>query len=67
MKAYVRAVERLYDRTSKLSLKERLQVLTKEDPERVGRLQEEFYGTIDHKRPGEIDLYRNQLARTKRM
>ncbi len=63
VKAYVRAVERLYDRTSKLSLKERLQVLTKEDPERVGRLQEEFYGTIDHKRPGEIDLYRNQLAR----
>lgn len=58
-----RAVERLYDRTSALSLKERLQVLVKEDPTRVGVIQETHHGTIDHKRLGDIDLYRNMIAR----
>jgi uncharacterized membrane protein YphA (DoxX/SURF4 family) len=61
--AWTRALDRLYDRTSKLSLKERLQVLVKEDPDRVGLVQESHYGTIDHKRIGDIDLYRNMLAR----
>ncbi len=60
---WTRAIDRLYDRTSTLSLKERLQVLVKEDPDRVGIVQEAHHGTIDHKRLGDIDLYRNMIAR----
>jgi uncharacterized membrane protein YphA (DoxX/SURF4 family) len=63
LKKWRDAVNALYKTTSKLSLRERLQVLLKEDPERVGVVLEAQAGTIDHKRPGEIDKYRHLLAR----
>jgi uncharacterized membrane protein YphA (DoxX/SURF4 family) len=62
-KAFVTAINRLYDRTSKLSLKERLQVSLKEDPERAGVIQERHAGTIDHKRIGDIEMYKHLLER----
>ena len=60
---YRAAVNKLYDRASRLSLKERLQVLLKEDPERVGLTQEAHRGTIDYQRPGDLQIYRHQLER----
>lgn len=63
VKKYQAAINKLYQRTSKLSLKERLQVLLKEDPERVGLIVEKYEGTIDHKRLGEIQIYRHLLER----
>src|SRR5205807_1997530 len=63
VKKWREAVNALYKSTSKLSLKERLQVLLKEDPERVGVVHEAEAGTIDHKRPGKKDIYEHLLAR----
>lgn len=62
-KAWQAAVKTLYDRTSKLSLKERLQVLLMEDPDRVGLIQERHAGTSDHIRPGKKQVYEHLLAR----
>jgi uncharacterized membrane protein YphA (DoxX/SURF4 family) len=62
-KAFVTAINRLYDRTSKLSLKERLQVSLKEDPDRAGVILERHAGTIDHERLGEIQVYKHLLER----
>jgi len=57
---------KLFERTSKLSLKERLQVLLKDDADRVGMVQEAHAGTIDHIRPGEIQIYKHLLERYER-
>jgi len=57
------AVNALYKKTSKLSLKERLQVLLKEDPDRIGVVLEAHEGTIDHQRPGKKQIYEHLLAR----
>ena len=57
------AIKQLYVRTGKLSLKERLQVLLKEDAERVGVIHESHEGTIDHHRPGKKDIYKHLLER----
>lgn len=58
-----KAVADLYKRQSRLSAKERLKVLLKGDPDRAGLVFEEHAGTIDHHRPGDIELYKEQLAR----
>lgn len=63
---YQIAINKLYQRSSKLSLKERLQVLLKEDPERVGVILESHEGTVDHKRLGKIQVYKNLLERYER-
>lgn len=57
------AVKQLYTRSGKLSLKERLQVLLKEDPDRVGVIHESQEGTIDYHRPGKKDVYKHLLER----
>lgn len=57
------AVKQLYTRTGKLSLNERLQVLLKEDPDRVGVIHESQEGTIDYHRPGKKDSYKHLLER----
>jgi uncharacterized membrane protein YphA (DoxX/SURF4 family) len=57
------AVERLYERSTKLSLAERLQVLLKEDTERVGQVLKQQEGTSDHVRPGKKQEYLRLLAR----
>ncbi len=57
------AVKQLYSKSSRLSLKERLQVLLKEDPDRVGVIHESQEGTVDHHRPGKIDVYKHLLER----
>ncbi|MFN0052697.1 MAG: hypothetical protein ACKV0T_10935 [Planctomycetales bacterium] len=57
------AVRKLYDRTGKLSLKERLQILLKEDPSRVGVILDAQQGTIDPQRPGKNQEYLHLLAR----
>lgn len=62
-KKYQDAIRRLYDRTSRLSLRERLQVLLKEDAERVGLVQEKHAGTSDYERPGKKQVYQHLLAR----
>jgi uncharacterized membrane protein YphA (DoxX/SURF4 family) len=63
MKKWQDAVRQLYTRTSRLSLKERLQVLLKEDPDRVGLILEAQEGTIDHERPGKKQVYEHFVAR----
>jgi len=63
LKKWQDAVKQLYIRTGKLSLKDRLQVLLKEDPERVGVVLEAHEGTIDHHRPGKVDIYKHLLER----
>lgn len=62
-KAWKEAVEKLFDRTSRLSLRERLQVLLKEDPERVGYLLDPAKGEIDPQRPGKKKIYEHLLAK----
>lgn len=61
--AWQAAVNQLYKTTSKLSFKERLQVLLKEDPDRVGVFNEAHKGTVDEHRPGDIEIYKELLAR----
>ncbi|MGQ0637502.1 MAG: DoxX family protein [Planctomycetaceae bacterium] len=60
---YEEAIRKLYDRSGKLSLKERLQVLLREDPDRVGLIQEKHAGTIDHERAGKKQVYLHLLSR----
>lgn len=62
-KKWKEAIQQLYTRTSKLSLKERLQVLLKEDPDRAGVILKAQEGTIDYHRLGKIDIYKHLLAR----
>src|SRR5262249_54939445 len=63
VKKWQPAVKELYTKTHVLSLKERLQDLLQEDPERVGVVREDEVGTIDYKRPGEKQKYEHLLAR----
>ena len=63
VKKWQQAIKQLYIRTSRLSLKERLQVLLKEDTERVGTVLKAQAGTIDHERPGKKQVYEHLLVR----
>jgi uncharacterized membrane protein YphA (DoxX/SURF4 family) len=65
VKKWQDAVKQLYTRAGRLSLKERLHVLLKEDgdPDRVGVTHESHEGTIDYHRPGKVDVYKHLLAR----
>ena len=63
VKKWQDAVKKLYTRTSKLSLKERLQVLLKDDTDRVGQINKEQEGTIDYDRPGKKQVYEHLVAR----
>jgi len=56
--AWTKAVDRLYEESGKLGLKERLQVWLKEDPARLGQ---EVNGRKE--RIGEVEVYRQMLDR----
>jgi uncharacterized membrane protein YphA (DoxX/SURF4 family) len=58
-----KAVNDLYNASSKLSFKERLAVLLKGDPERVGVMQTDKSNNVIENRVGEIELYRRQAER----
>jgi uncharacterized membrane protein YphA (DoxX/SURF4 family) len=60
---YRKAVEDVSKRASQLSYKERLAATLKGDPERAGIYSEKYTGTIDEKRPGKIQIYKDLLAR----
>jgi len=62
-KAYHKALDDVYARQARLSYKEQLKAMLKGDPERVGILRQEQEGTIDYEYPGEIDVYKKDLAR----
>lgn len=59
---YRNAVGKLYDRGARLSLKDRLKVLLKADPERAGAVIERD-GEVIEERIGEIELYKQALKR----
>lgn len=59
------AVKAVFARSSRLGYKERLAATLKGDPQRAGVVLAEHEGTIDHKTPGDIDLYREELQRYK--
>jgi uncharacterized membrane protein YphA (DoxX/SURF4 family) len=63
LKKWRDAVNALYKKTGKLSLKERLSVLLESDPERNGVVLEAHAGTIDHERPGKKQIYLHLLER----
>lgn len=71
VKAWQAAVKGLYAKTHSLSLKERLQVLLKEDPERVGAVrreedrtpEDERAGKVVYERQGEKQVYEELLRR----
>ena len=61
---YRQAVETLYARaTRNLSAKERLLALLKGDPERAGLIQTKYEGTVDGKRLGSLELFKQASAR----
>ena len=60
---YQEAVRTVFNRASRLSIKERARALLKGDPERATQIYKEHEGTSDYKRVGQIDLYRNLLGR----
>lgn len=62
-RAFRKAAEELFKRASKLSFKERLAVLLKSDPERVGVLQTAKSGERIESRMGDIERYRQQVER----
>lgn len=63
-KKYREAVEEVYKRASHLSFRERLAVLLKGDPERVSIIQKKYApGSVDYKRQGKIDEYKNRLKK----
>ncbi|MGH7201674.1 MAG: hypothetical protein ACREJB_13785, partial [Planctomycetaceae bacterium] len=55
------AVNALFERSSRLSYKEQLRASLKGDPERATQIFERYEGTIDHRRLGQIDLYKQRL------
>jgi uncharacterized membrane protein YphA (DoxX/SURF4 family) len=63
VKKWQDAVKKLYAKSSKLSLKERLQVLLKEDTDRVGQVNKNQEGTIDYERPGKKQVYEHLVER----
>jgi uncharacterized membrane protein YphA (DoxX/SURF4 family) len=61
---YRAAIKYMFVRASaRLSFKERLAASLGGDPERAGIIDDKHKGTIDHKRMGQIELYRTQVAR----
>jgi len=63
-KAYRQAVETLYARaTRNLSVKERLLALLEGDPERAGLVQKNYEGTVDGRRLGSLELFKQASAR----
>ncbi|MFM9960458.1 MAG: hypothetical protein ACKV2Q_04450 [Planctomycetaceae bacterium] len=65
-KLFSEAVNRLYElatRPQGISAKEKLGALLIGNPELAGRVFKEHEGTIDHKRIGDIELYKSDLAR----
>ena len=66
-KAFQKAVNEVFKRASRLSIKDRLVASLKGDPSRAGLVQERHKGTIDYKRPGKIELYKQQLERYKQL
>ncbi len=60
---FQQAVRDVFERSSRLSFKERLRASLIGDPERAGLIDEKQAGTIDYKRLGQIELYKAQLAR----
>jgi uncharacterized membrane protein YphA (DoxX/SURF4 family) len=60
---YVKALDDLFKQQSKLSYDERLAVLLKGDPERIGVLQKDAQGDVIENRIGEIDLYKQRIQR----
>jgi len=66
--AFQRALSDVYKRSSRLSYRERLTVLLKGDPERVTKIRDDQQpGSVDHKRPGKIDEYKQRLKRRDEM
>lgn len=63
-KAYRKAVLDLFAAaTKKLAYKEKLRASLVGDPSRAGVIQDQFKGTVDYKRLGDIELYREQVKR----
>lgn len=62
-KAFQKAVREVFQRSSRLSLKDRLAASLKGDTELTGFVDEKFAGTLDHKKLGQIELYRAELER----
>lgn len=60
---YQEALKKLCERSARLGLKDRLQVLLREDAKRVGMILKEQEGTSDYQRPGEKQVYEHLLAR----
>lgn len=60
--AYLQALKKVYDQSKRLSIKERLMVTLKGDPERAGG-EWKVKGEVLEARPGEIELYRNYLEK----
>jgi uncharacterized membrane protein YphA (DoxX/SURF4 family) len=65
-KAYQKAVNEVYKKSSRLSIKEQAKVLLKGDPDRASQIYREHTGTIDYKRMGNIELYQKLLVRYER-
>lgn|GEM_PF-217592 len=63
IKAFRRTLDDVYRRQSRLAFRERLKVLLQQDPERVSQIHEDLKGTVDHKRQGKIDEYKERLKR----
>jgi uncharacterized membrane protein YphA (DoxX/SURF4 family) len=64
IKAFRRTLDDVYKRQSRLAFRERLQVLLKQDPDRVSLVREDQEpGSVDHKRQGKIDEYKTRLER----
>src|SRR5262249_20628999 len=63
LKKWRDAVNALYKQTGRLSVRERLLVLLKDDPDRNGIVLEAHAGTVDHHRPGKKDAYLHLLER----
>jgi uncharacterized membrane protein YphA (DoxX/SURF4 family) len=59
---FAEAVHLLYARQKRLSYKEQLKASLLGDPERATRVDDRQKGTIDYKRIGKIEEYRNLLA-----
>lgn len=64
--AYKAACEKFIQRSQQLSLKERLRSLLIENHDRTGLIQEQYAGSADHKRAGDVDVYKHQLERYNR-
>ncbi len=58
-----KAIDKLVERSGRLSLKEKLQVLLVEDRDRNGFVQAQFENAVDARRPGDVDAYRHLLKR----